>query len=89
MRTESMYIEKDAWDLNKKKPRFAQENPALWQKKIKKDRINIEIARRIIVEGVNNQITYNIMDFHNLKNIWTKLRSICSQFGQKVVYLIL
>lgn len=37
MITESILIEKDIWDLIKKRPRPTQENPVLWQKEIKKD----------------------------------------------------
>lgn len=54
MITESILIEKDIWDLIKKRPRPTQENPVLWQKEIKKDQIAIGIVRHIIIEGVND-----------------------------------
>lgn len=59
---ESMLMEKNVWDLIKKRPRPAWENPTLWQKEIKEDQMAIEIVRCIIIEGVNNQIAFNIMD---------------------------
>lgn len=49
----------------------------------------VGIARQIILKGVNNQITFNIMHFEDLKEIWDKLKSICSKIGYRVVYSIL
>ena len=49
----------------------------------------IGIAWRIIVEGVNNQIAFNIMDLEDPRFMWTKLKNICTEVGQGVVYLIL
>lgn len=45
-----------------------------WGKKIRKDRIAIGIAQRIIKEGVSNQMAFNIMDLKNLKEMWDKLK---------------
>lgn len=81
-------IEKDIRNLIKKKPRLTQENPALWQKEIKKDQMAIKIVQRIIIKRVNNQIVFNIMDFQDLKDMSTKLKTICSKIGYGVVYSI-
>lgn len=89
MITKSMLIEKDVWDLIETGPRPVRDNPTLWGKEIKEDRMAVGIARRIIVEGVNNQIDFNIMDLEDLKDMWTKLKSICTEVGQGVVYSIL
>lgn len=89
MITKSMLIEKDVWGLIETGPRPIRENPRLWGKEIKEDRMAIGIARRIIVEVVNDQIAFNIMDLEDPKDMWTKLKSICSEVGQGVVYSIL
>lgn len=49
----------------------------------------ISIARYIILEYVNDQIAFNIIDLEDSKEIQNKLKSICSEIGQGVVYLIL
>lgn len=45
------------------------QNIALFTKKVKKDQMAIRIARRIILESVNNQITFNIMDLEDPKEM--------------------
>ncbi len=87
--TESMLIKKDVWDLVLTGPRPARENPGLWSKEVKEDRMAVGIAQRIIREGVSDQITFNIMDIKDPKQMWDKLKSICSEVGQGVVYSIL
>ncbi len=42
--TESMPIEKDVWDLVSTEPRPARENPSLWSKKVKEDRMTVGTA---------------------------------------------
>lgn len=49
----------------------------------------VGIAQQIIREGVNNQIALNIMDLKVPKEMWDKLKSICTEVNQRVVYLIL
>lgn len=46
-------------------------------------------TQKIIREGVNNQIAFNIVDLKNLKEMWDKLNSIYTEVSQRVVYLIL
>ena len=89
MITKCMLIEKDVWDLIATGPRSKRQNRGLFTKKVKEDRIAIGIARRIILDGVNDQIAFNIMDLEDFKEIWDKLKSICSKIEQGVVYLIL
>ena len=87
--TKSMLIEKDVWDLVLTGPRPQRKNPGLWSKKIKEDRMAVGIAQRIIREAVSDQIAFNIMDLKDPKEMWDKLKSICTEVGQGVVYLIL
>ena len=49
----------------------------------------VGIAQRIIKEGVSNQILFNIMDLKDPKEMWNKLKSICTKVGQGIVYSIL
>ena len=49
----------------------------------------VGIAQRIIREGVSDQIAFNIMDLKDPKEMWDKLKSICTEVGQGVVYSIL
>lgn len=49
----------------------------------------VGIAQQIIREGVSDQIAFNIMDLKDPKEMWDKLKSICTKFGQGVVYSIL
>lgn len=56
--TESMLIEKDVWDLISSGPRPERQNPTLWAKEIKEDRMAVGIAQRIISEGVSDQIAF-------------------------------
>ena len=48
----------------------------------------VGIAQRIIREGVSDQIAFNIMDLKDPKEMWDKLKSICTKVGQGVVYSI-
>ena len=89
MITKTMLIEKDVWDLIETGPRLLRENPTLFGKKVKEDQMAIGIARRIIVEGISSQIAFNIMDLEDPKDMWTKLKNICSEVGHGVVYSIL
>lgn len=86
--TKSMLIEKDVWNLVLTGPRPQCENPGLWSKKIKENRMAVDIAQKIIRKGVSDQIAFNIMDLKDPKEMWDKLKSICTQVGQGV-YLIL
>ena len=49
----------------------------------------IGIAQQIITEGISNQIAVNIMDLEDPKDMWERLRNICTKVGQGVVYSIL
>ena len=84
-----MLIKKDVWDLILTGPRPQCENPGLWSKKVKEDRMAVGIAQRIIIEGVSDQIAFNIMDLKDPKEMWDKLKSIYTKVGQGVVYSIL
>lgn len=57
--------------------------------KSQKDRMAIGIARQIILEGVSDQVAFYIMDLKDSKEMWDKLKNICTKIGQKVMYLIL
>lgn len=48
----------------------------------------IDIVQKIIKESVSNQITLNIIDLKDPKEIWDKLKNICTIIGQRVVYSI-
>lgn len=82
-----MLIEKDVWDLIEDGPR--QPLAALWEQKIKENRMAVGIATRTIKEGVSDDIFNNIIDITDLQEMWEKLRTACSQVGQGVVYSIL
>lgn len=84
-----MLIEKDIWDLVLIGPCFICKNLRIWAKKVKKDQIVVDITQQIIREDVSNQITFNIIDIKDLKQIWDKLKSIYTEVGQRIVYLIL
>ncbi len=47
------------------------------------------IAQRIITEGISDQIAVKIIDLEDPKEIWDRLKTICSEVGQGVVYSIL
>lgn len=49
----------------------------------------IDIDQKIIIEGVSSQITFNIIDINNPKDMWNILKKICSEVGQGVVYSVL
>lgn len=89
MITQSMLIEKDVWDLVSSGPRPERQNPSLWAKEVQEDRMAVRIARRIITEGVSDQIAFNIMDLEDPKEMWDKLKSICSEISLGDFYLIL
>ena len=85
-----MLIEKDIWDLVKTGLRPQQQNAsAVFNHKTKEDQIAIGTTGRIIREGLSNDLFNNIINIDNLKEMWAKLKSVCSQVGQGVVYLIL
>ena len=46
-------------------------------------------AQRIIREDVSDQIAFNIMDLKDPKKIWDKLKNVCTEVSQGVVYSIL
>lgn len=87
--TESMLIEKEFWDLVSTGSCLKRQNPMLWAKEIKEDRMAVGIALQIITEGVSDQIALNIMDLKDLKEMWDKLKSISTEVGQGIAYLIL
>ena len=66
---EFMLIEKNVWDLVSIRPWLQCDNPGLWSKEIKEDRMAVGIAQRIIRKGVSDQITFNIMDLKDPKEI--------------------
>ena len=80
---------KDVWYLIWKRPREPIANPALFGKETKENRMAIGIAKRIITEGISDQIAVNIMDLEDPKEMWDRLKTICSEVGQGVVYSIL
>ena len=46
-------------------------------------------AGRIIREGLSDDFFNNIIDIDNFKEMWAKLKFVCSQVDQRVVYSIL
>lgn len=78
MLTWSMMIKKNIWDFISKRPREPIANPALFGKEAKENRMAIGIAQQIITEGISNQIAVNIMDLEDPKDMWEKLRNICT-----------
>lgn len=48
----------------------------------------IGIMQQIIRKNVSDQIVLNIMDLKNPNKIWDKLRSICIEVDQKIIYSI-
>ena len=54
MITKSILIEKDVWDLVLTGPQPEHQNPTLFSKKAKEDRMAVGIAQRIILEEVND-----------------------------------
>ena len=89
MLTQSMMIKKDVWDLISTRPREPIANPALFGKEAKENQMAIGITQRIITEGISDQIAVNIMDLEDPKEMWDRLKTICSEVGQGVVYSIL
>ena len=51
--------------------------------------MTIGIAWQIILEDINNQIAFNIIDLKDPKEMWNKLKNISNEIGQKIVCLIL
>lgn len=84
-----MRIKKDVWDLVSSGPRPERQNPSSWAKEVQADRMAVRIARRIITEGVSDQIAFEIMDLEDPKEMWDKLKIICSEIGLGYFYLIL
>ena len=89
MLTQSMMIKKYVWYLISKGPREPIANPALFGKEAKENQMAIGITQRIITEGISDQIAVNIMDLEDLKEMWDRLKTICSEVEQGVVYSIL
>lgn len=89
MLTKSMLIEKDVWDLISNRSCPIRGHNSGWNKENKEDRMIIGIAQKIIIKGVSSQITFNIMDIDNQKEMWDILKRICLDVGQRVVYLVL
>lgn len=82
-----MLVEKDVWDLIKTGPRPVP--PAIWEQRSKDNCMAVGTATRIIKEGVSDDIFNNIIGIMDLRERWEKLRTVCSQVGQGVVYSIL
>lgn len=76
-----MLIKKNLWNIVETSSHPERQNPALWVKEVKKDWIAVGIARQIILEGVSEQIAFNIIDLEDLKEMWDKLKSICNVIG--------
>ncbi len=51
--------------------------------------MTVSTVQQIIRKGVNNQIAFNIMDLKDSKKMWDKLKNICTEVGQGIVYSIL
>ena len=49
----------------------------------------IGIAQRTITEGISDQIAVNIIDLEDPKEMWDRLKTLCSEVGLGVVYSIL
>lgn len=49
----------------------------------------VSIAWHIILEGVNDQITFNMIDFEDSKKMWNKFKIIYNKIRQSIIYLIL
>ena len=64
-----MLNEKDVWDLVSIELWPVHENPGLWLKEIKEDRMEVKTAQWIIREDVSNQIAFNIMDLKDPKEM--------------------
>lgn len=58
-------------------------------KRIKKDRIVIKIVQKIIIEGVSSQITFNIININNSKEMQDIVKRIYLEVDQKILYFIL
>lgn len=81
MITKTILIKKDVWDLVKTESQPLRENLNLFGKEIKEGQMAFDIVRYIIVEGVNFQITFSIMDLKDPRDMWTKLKSIYNKVG--------
>lgn len=69
-----MPIEKDIWDIVSVGPRPIRAPGALWDFKVKEDRMAIGTAIRIIQSGVNDDIFNNIIDLEDPRLMWEKLK---------------
>lgn len=67
--TKSMLMEKDVWDLVSIRPRPQCKNPRLWAKDVKEDCIVVGIAQQIIRESISDEITFNIIDLEDPKEM--------------------
>lgn len=65
----SILMKKDVWDLVKTGLWPKQQNPGLFLIEVKEDQMAVGIAWWIILEGVNNQIAFNIMDLEDPKEM--------------------
>lgn len=54
---------------------------SLFIKKVKEDQTAIGIACQIILNDINNQIAFNIIDMEDPRKMWDKLANICSKIG--------
>lgn len=66
----NMPINKDDQVIIFVKSYLLQETNMGWNKKNKKNQIAIGMAQKIIIKGVSSQITFNIININNLKDIW-------------------
>ena len=51
--------------------------------------MTLGIAQQIIRERISDQIAFNIMNLRDPKEIWNKLKSICIEISQGIIYFIL
>ncbi len=51
--------------------------------------MTIGTVQQIIRKGISDQIAFNIMDLKDPKKMWDKLKSVCTEIGQGVIYSIL
>lgn len=89
MLTQSMMIEKDVWNLISKESQEPITNLSLFGKEAKENRMTIGITQRIMKESISDQIRVNIMNLGDPKEMWNRLKAVCLEIGQEVVYLIL
>lgn len=69
MITKFMLIKKDIWELIETSFCPKHQIPGLFTKKVKEDQMAVDIARPIILEGLSDQIAFNIIDFEDSKKM--------------------